>query len=259
MSEKPFSAADITKSLNTRFIGQRVLYYPELDSTMLAARREALWGAQAGTVILADRQTAGKGRLQRTWLSPPGCLAFSVILKPNLAYLPSLVMLASLGVVYAIRAVTGLRPLIKWPNDVLINEKKVCGILIENDIRNNLLHHAVIGIGINVNLRLLDFPEITTTATSLSDQLGIEFSRQDLLCRCLTEMDTLYQLLPDTDYLLRQWQKNMVTIGQKVQVTWGDKIVTGIAESVTPSGNLLLRPGEGKLIEIMAGDVTLQA
>jgi BirA family biotin operon repressor/biotin-[acetyl-CoA-carboxylase] ligase len=259
MVEKPFSASDITGSLNTRFIGQKVLYYPEIDSTMEAARREALWGAQAGTVILADRQTAGRGRLQRAWISPQGCLAFSVILKPNLAYLPCMVMIASLGVVFAIRSMTGLRPQIKWPNDILLNDKKVCGILIENDIRKNLLHHCVIGIGINVNIHLTDFPEIISTATSLSDQTGKEFSRQDLLCRCLTEMDTLYQLLPDTRYLVEQWQKNMLTIGQKVQVTWGDKVITGIAESITPQGNLMVRQSEGKLIEVMAGDVTLQA
>ncbi len=258
MPDTNFSPVDITIKLKTQFIGQKVLYYPSLDSTMEAARREALWGAPAGTVIIAGQQTAGRGRLQRVWLSPLGCLAFSVILRPNLAYLPYMVMLASLGVFYGIRALTGLRPQIKWPNDVLINDKKVCGILIENDIRNNTLHHTVIGIGINVNFRVQDFPEIIDIATSLSDQTGREFSRQDLLCRCLTEMDTLYQRLPETHYILEQWKKHMITIGQKLQVTWGDKTLTGVAESVTASGNLLLRQKDGKLIEVLAGDVTLQ-
>jgi BirA family transcriptional regulator, biotin operon repressor / biotin---[acetyl-CoA-carboxylase] ligase len=259
MSEPTFSPAEITHNLNTRFVGQRVLYYPELDSTMEAARREALWGAQAGTVILADRQIAGRGRLQRTWLSPPGSLAFSVILRPNLTYLPSMVMLASLGVIYAIRLVSDLRPQIKWPNDILINDKKVCGILIENDIRKNVLNHSIIGIGINVNNHMLDVPEIAGAATSLSDQTGKNYNLQELLCRCLAEIDNLYQLLPDTNYIREQWLKNMVTIGQKVQVTWDKQVLTGIAEAVTESGNLLLRQNEGKLIEVMAGDVTLQA
>lgn len=259
MPETTFSPSDITRKLYTRFIGHRVLYYPEIDSTMEAARREALWGALAGTVILADRQTAGRGRLKRTWLSPPGCLAFSLIMRPNLTHMPSLLMLASLGIVYAIRGLTGLRPQIKWPNDILVNDKKVCGILIENDIRKNILHHSVIGIGINVNVTISDFPEIVSTATSLSDQLGKEFSRQDLLIRCLTEMDSLYQLLPDTAYIREQWVKHLVTIGQKVQVTWGDKVMIGIADSVNSDGNLLLRLSEGKLIEIVAGEVTLQA
>lgn len=259
MPEQTFSPSEITRSLSTRFIGHRVLYYPEVDSTMEAARREALWGALAGTVILANRQTAGKGRLKRTWLSPPGCLAFSLIMRPNLVHLPSMVMLASLGIVYAIRGLTGMRPQIKWPNDILLNDKKICGILIENDIRKNVLHHSVIGIGINVNVTISEFPEIASTATSLSDQLGREYSRQDLLIRCLTEMDSLYQLLPDTAYIREQWVKHMITIGQKVQVTWGDKVMVGVADSVSDNGNLLLRQSEGKLIEIIAGDVTLQA
>jgi BirA family biotin operon repressor/biotin-[acetyl-CoA-carboxylase] ligase len=259
MAEAAFLPSDITGSLSTRFIGHRILYYPEIDSTMEAARREALWGAPAGTVILADRQTAGKGRLKRTWLSPPGCLAFSLIMRPNLAHLPAMLMLASLGIVYGIRGLTGLRAQIKWPNDILLNDKKICGILIENDIRKNVLHHSVVGIGINVNVKISEFPEIALTATSLSDQLGQECSRQDLLVRCLTEIDSMYQLLPDTEYIHEQWVKHMITIGQKVQVTWGDKGIVGVAESVSTNGNLLLRLPEGKLTEIVAGDVTLQA
>jgi BirA family transcriptional regulator, biotin operon repressor / biotin---[acetyl-CoA-carboxylase] ligase len=258
MPDSAFSITQITGNLNTRFIGQKVLYYPSLDSTMEAGRREALWGAQAGTVLLTDNQTAGRGRMQHTWLSPPGSLTFSVILKPNLAFLPCLVMLASLAVVYSIHAVTNLRPQIKWPNDILINDRKVCGILIENDIRKNVLHHCVIGIGINVNVRIIDFPEIVATATSLSDMTGRDIDRQSLLCRCLSEMDSLYQLLPDTSYIFDQWQKNLITLGQKVQVTWGEKVLTGVAEAVTSDGNLLLRPTGGKLVEIVAGEVTLQ-
>jgi BirA family biotin operon repressor/biotin-[acetyl-CoA-carboxylase] ligase len=114
---------------------------------MDSARKEAQWGAEAGTVILADEQTSARGRLRRTWYSPKGGLCFSVILRPNIDYLPYMIMLASLAVTYSIRIITGLKPQIKWPNDVLIREKKVCGILIENDIRKNVLRHMVIGIG----------------------------------------------------------------------------------------------------------------
>jgi BirA family biotin operon repressor/biotin-[acetyl-CoA-carboxylase] ligase len=224
---------------------------------MEAARREALWGAPAGTVILADRQTAGRGRLQREWLSPSGCLAYSVILTPNLSNLPFIVMLSTLSVVFGVRALTGLKPLIKWPNDVLIKDKKISGILIENDIRNNTLHHCVIGIGINVNLRMSDYPEIEENATSLSDQLGREIDREYLLSQCLTEMDTLYQLFPNTDYIFNQWHKNLLTLGQKVQVSRGQEVFDGLAEDVTREGNLLVRNKDKKLIEVTAGDVTL--
>lgn len=257
MSEAELSPAGVMHDLHTSFIGQKIFCYDVLDSTMEAARREALWGATAGTVIIADRQTQGRGRLQRPWLSPTGSLAFSIILRPNIEYLPYMVMLTSMAVCNSIKSVTRLRPVIKWPNDILINEKKVSGILIENDIRNNSLKYCIIGIGINVNLHIPDMPEIASIATSLSDQMGKQISRQNILVHCLTEMDTLYKLLPKTDYIVERWQKNLITLGQKVQVTWKDQIFTGTAESTTSDGNLLVRETSGALREVMAGDVTL--
>lgn len=258
MEEENLSPEAILRSLNTRFIGQKVIYYSTLDSTMEAAKREALWGAEAGTVIIADKQTAARGRLQRTWISPKGCLAISVILRPNLDYLPCMVMLASLAVTYSIQAVTGLKPQIKWPNDVLLNEKKVCGILIENDIRKNTLKHSIIGIGINVNLRIANYPEIAALATSLSDQLGKKVSRLDLARQLLIEMDNLYPSAMQPDSILEQWKTRLVTLGQRVQVRTGFKTNRGIAESVAKDGSLMLRQRDGSLIKIVAGDVTLR-
>jgi len=129
-------------------------------------KKRSSMGERGRTVVVAGEQTAGRGRLHRTWLSPVGGLAFSVVLRPNFSYLPYMIMLASLSVTYGIRSLTGLKPQIKWPNDVMIGEKKVCGILIENDIRKNVLKHMVIGIGINVNLRINQHPEIAPIATS---------------------------------------------------------------------------------------------
>ena len=144
------SAAAISQDLETRFVGQRVIYYSSLPSTMEVARREAQQGAAEGTVILAGEQTAGKGRLERAWLSPGGNVALSIILYPDLSYLTSLIMLASLAVVYSIETVTGLKLQLKWPNDVLINGSKVCGILIESDVRESRLGYAIVVIGINI-------------------------------------------------------------------------------------------------------------
>jgi BirA family transcriptional regulator, biotin operon repressor / biotin---[acetyl-CoA-carboxylase] ligase len=253
--EQGMSSEAVLNQLKTQFIGQMILYYPTLESTMEAARREALWGAAAGTVIITDEQTAGRGRLQRTWLSPNGGLALSIILRPNLEYLPYMMMIASLAVVYSIQQVTGLQPQIKWPNDVLIKEKKVCGILIENDIRKDLLRHTVIGIGVNVNLHMTKYPEISGIATSLSDQLGREVSRLEIVCQLLVELERLYQYLPQGDYILEQWKKHLGTLGQKVQVNLGDKIYKGEAQSVTKDGNLVIRQKDGSQIKIMAGDV----
>lgn len=245
----------IRRGLATRFIGQKIIYFPSVTSTMDAAKKEAQWGAEAGTVILAGEQTAGRGRLKRTWLSPEGGLAFSVILRPNLSCLPYMIMLASLAVANGIRSVTGLKPQIKWPNDVLIKYKKVCGILIENDIRKNDLKHTVIGVGINVNVETKQLTEIAPIATSLSDQLGNQVSRAEVLRSVLVEMDRLYSELPQGEQLFNQWKANLVTLGQQVQINMGDNIYTGLAEDVTEDGSLMLRQKDGYLVKIIAGEV----
>ena len=258
MVDSNLSSASITNNLDTRFIGQRVIYYPSLTSTMEVAKREAQQGAAEGTIIIADEQTAGKGRLKRLWLSPRGSIALSVILYPDMAYLPSLVMLASLAVVHSIEAVTGLKAQVKWPNDVLINGKKVCGILVEGEVRRNIVDYTILGIGVNVNLRLADFPEILPIATSLSDEWGREVSRLELVRRLLVEIERLYLALPAGGSIYEQWRDRLVTLGKRVSVTWCKTRYEGIAESVARDGSLLLRHSDGSLTKIVAGDVTLR-
>jgi BirA family biotin operon repressor/biotin-[acetyl-CoA-carboxylase] ligase len=225
---------------------------------MDVAKREAQQGATEGTVIVAEEQTAGRGRIKRPWLSPKGSIALSIILYPSLAYLPSLIMVASLAVVHGIEKVTGLKSQIKWPNDVLVNSKKVCGILIESDVRGNTVDYAIIGIGINVNLRLSDFPEISPTATSLSHELGRDVSRLDMIRCLLAEAERLYLTLPSGNSVYREWRDNLVTLGKKVEVRSGETTYKGIAESVASDGSLLLRQSNGSLTKIVAGDVTLR-
>src|SRR4030066_965914 len=166
--------------LNTKFVGRQLYYYHQLATTMETARELVKKGAAEGAVVIAGRQTAGRGRIGRTWLSPEGSLAMSVILKPPLDNLPQLVMIASLAVVRAIKNVAGLETRIKWPNDILIKGKKVCGILIENEVKGGRVNFAIIGIGININFDPSAFPEISNIATSLSHELGAEVSRIEL-------------------------------------------------------------------------------
>jgi BirA family transcriptional regulator, biotin operon repressor / biotin---[acetyl-CoA-carboxylase] ligase len=253
--DEQLSSELIQQDLPTRFIGQKVIFYKSLDSTMDAAKMEAQWGADAGTVIVAGEQTKGRGRLHRTWLSPEGGLAFSVILRPNISHLHYMIMLASLAVTYSIRSVTGLNPQIKWPNDVLIADKKVCGILIENDIRKNILKHTVIGIGLNVNVKISQYSEIAQIATSLSDQLKKPVSKLEMIRAILTEMDRLYAEFLPGDLLYIQWRNNLVTLGQQVQVNMGNKVYTGLAERVTDNGTLILRQKDGHTVDIIAGEV----
>ena len=252
------SAVAITSDLGTRFVGQNVIYYTSLTSTMEVAKREAQRGAVEGTVIITDEQTAGKGRKKRIWLSPRGNIALSIILYPSAVYLPALVMLASLAVAYSIESVTGLKPQLKWPNDILIKGRKVCGILIESGVRGSRVDYAIIGIGINVNLRLVDFPEISPIATSLSDELRREVPQIDLIRRLLVEVERIYLALLSDESIYQQWRDKLVTLGRRVQVRWGKTRYEGIAESVDRDGSLLLRCSDGSLTKIMAGDVTLR-
>jgi len=225
---------------------------------MDVARREARQGAIEGTVVTADEQTAGKGRVRRVWLSPRGSIAVSLILYPEKSCLPYLMMLASLAVVHSIKAITGLEAQIKWPNDVLFNGKKVCGILMENEVKGNKVAYAIIGIGINVNLRLADFPEILPAATSLADELGKDVSRVDVIRRLLVEFERLYLALPAGEPVYQEWRDRLVTLGRGVLVKSGRTILEGIAESVARDGSLLLRHSNGSSTKIVAGDVSLR-
>ena len=258
MVENNLSPASITRNLGTHFIGQRVICYPSLTSTMTAAKQEAQLGAVEGTAIIADEQTAGKGRIKRVWLSPKGSIALSIILYPSVVNLPSLIMLASLAVVHSIEAVTGLRSQIKWPNDVLVNDRKVCGILIESSVRGNIVDYAIVGIGVNVNLRLSDFPEIPPAATSLSAELGRDVSRLRVIQRLLVEVERLYLALQAGGSIYEEWRDSLVTLGRRVRVKSGKTVYEGIAESVAGDGSLLLRHSDGSLTKIVAGDATLR-
>lgn len=258
MKKSSLSSAAITDNLGTRFIGQRAIYYPSFPSTNDAAKEEAQKGAVEGTVIVAGEQTAGRGRMKRAWLSPKGSIALSIILYPELAYLPSLIMVASLGVVHCLEKVAGLKAEIKWPNDVLINQKKVCGILIESEVKGKRADYAIIGIGINVNLKPSAFPQISPTATSLSQELGRDISQLDMIRCLLAEIESLYLALPSGDAVYKQWRDNLATLGKRVRVSSEETTYEGIAESVASDGSLLLRQPDGSLTKIVAGDVTLR-
>jgi len=250
--------AAITDNLETRFIGQRVVYYPSVTSTNEVARQEAQRGASEGTVIIADEQTVGRGRKKRAWLSPRGSIALSIVLYPSIVHLPSLIMVASLAVAHSIESATGLKPQLKWPNDVLIRGRKVCGILIESGVKGRKVDYAAVGIGININLRMADFPEISTIATSLSAELGREIPLEHFIRCLLIEVERLYLDSQSGEAIFQQWRSRLVTLGRRVQVSYGETKQEGIAESVAEDGSLLLRSPGGSLVKIVAGDVTLR-
>jgi BirA family transcriptional regulator, biotin operon repressor / biotin---[acetyl-CoA-carboxylase] ligase len=255
------SAGAVSSDLHTEIIGRHVEYFPVLSSTMDAARELVRKGVSEGTAVIAEEQTAGRGRLARTWLTPQGNIALSVVLFPRLAQLPEMIMLAALGVVQSIENVTGLKPGIKWPNDILLNGKKVCGILLETDARltqGEQVAYVIIGIGINVYLQPDDFTEIASTATSLSVAAGKDVSRLAVVRALLQAMDSLYIGLNSGQSLYEKWRTRLVNLGQAVSVTSVDSVYEGIAESVERDGSLFVRCCDGELKRVVAGDVTLK-
>jgi BirA family biotin operon repressor/biotin-[acetyl-CoA-carboxylase] ligase len=258
MAEEDSSSAPLTGKPDTRFIGQKVIYFPQLPSTMDVARLEARQGAAEGTVIIAGEQTSGRGRVRRPWLSPPGNIALSVILYPDVSHLPYLIMIASLAIVRGIKAVTGLEADIKWPNDILIDGKKVCGILTENEISGKKTPRAIIGIGINISIGDLDVKGSSIPVTSLEKEFKQTVIKTDLVNNLLVEMERLYLELPDSESIYREWRRKLVTLGKKVMVTSGDETLEGLAESVDPTGALILKLDDGSTTRIVAGDVNLR-
>ena len=258
MSEGGLSPELITIGLNTRFIGRHILHFLSLASTMDAARQAVGKGAPEGTVVLAERQTEGRGRLKRAWLSPPGCLTFSVILYPETSRMPFLVMVSALAVAEALESLAPVRTEIKWPNDVLIGDKKVCGILIESGTQEGRPSFAVIGIGLNVNVELAGCPEVSDTATSLSRETGSVFSGATVLRELLARLERWYDALLADKPVFDSWRSRLSTLGKQVRVKAGAGVYDGLAEDVAADGALMLRLADGRLLKMPAGDVTLK-
>jgi len=257
--EKDLTVASLHGELRTKLIGQNILYYPVTSSTMDVAKQAVREGAEEGTIVIADHQTAGRGRFGRRWWAPAeSSILLSIILRPDLEQLPRLNMAAALAVVHSIEKVTGLRPVIKWPNDVLIEGKKVSGALIESDVGDETVNSAILGIGLNVNLDPSSIPEILETATSLREVLKEEVSRLEMLRSLLGEFEELYSALRQGEPIDKLWRHRLETLGKRVTVRCGEMVQEGYAESVDDEGNLLLRRPDGSLVTIVAGDVTLQ-
>jgi len=251
--------AAVEGRLATRFAGRRLLYLTSTGSTMDVAQSEAEAGAPDGTVVLAEEQTKGRGRFERVWVSPAGKnLYFTLITRPPLDRLRSLSIVAPLAVALAVEESTGLTPRIKWPNDVLVNGRKLSGILVESEIAGESVKYALIGAGINVNLDVEQSPEIAQIATSVKREIGRETSREELLAAFLNRFEELYDEAPKSDAVLRQWRSRLETLGRDVRVTFRDQVYEGLAEDVDRNGNLILAQPDGTRRVIEAGEVSLR-
>jgi BirA family biotin operon repressor/biotin-[acetyl-CoA-carboxylase] ligase len=279
MFREALNPESIQKGLTTRFVGRNVAYYDSIESTNIEAKALARSGAPAGTLVIADRQTGGRGRLNRQWLAPPGSsLLMSLIFRPELtptqaARVP---MICSLAVIDAIESLTPLSVGLKWPNDILIRGRKAGGILTELGLSGSRLDFAVVGIGLNVNLSFQDsWPEYEADAapdtsrasvvslvdrsTSLSRELGHEVSRLELLRRLLVNVETRYEALRRGQQPQLEWSRRLETLNRQVTAGNESEIITGWAEAVDEDGALLLRLTDGSLRRILVGDVTLRS
>ncbi len=254
---------EIQNGLSTNYIGRKIYYFPELESTNIIAKEKATHkeeGANEGTIVIAERQSAGKGRLGRKWFSPTGGIWLSIILSPQLSpsYIPRITLMTAVVVVKAIERCTQIKGQIKWPNDILINEKKVCGILTEMSAELDLINWVVVGIGINVNIKKKEFPEdIRERTTSLKEALRKEISRVRLVQIFLKEFERYYELLKrrEISLILKEWKSCSHTLGKKTKVNIGEKVVTGEAIDINEEGALILKKGDGELIEIISGTI----
>jgi BirA family biotin operon repressor/biotin-[acetyl-CoA-carboxylase] ligase len=224
---------------------------------MDGAREEAENGAPHGMIVVADEQTRGQGRRGRRWVSPPGNLYVTIILRPAAWNIRTLAMVAPLAACEAIDAVANVRSSIKWPNDVLIEGRKVGGVLIDVHLGRDGIEYALVGVGINVALDASQHDEIRGIATSLVAESGEAVSREKLLATLLNRFEKLYAAAVLDDSVYDAWRACLETLGRHVHVEFGDHIDEGVAEDVDADGNLLLRRADGSVIALSAGDVTL--
>ncbi len=250
----------------TRWAGRSVVYFDRIDSTNRVARELARQGAPHGTLVIADTQSAGRGRRGREWISPAGEGIFmSLIVRPTgaPAGAAKLSLLTALAVAQAIEETTGLNAQIKWPNDIVIMDgqtgRKVCGMLLEMDFMEGGSLAVTVGVGINVHQTQFD-ETIAHTASSLDRIAGKRFDRSVIVRAFLSAFEDACDLLErDEAVLMRAYRARSATLGSRVQVIAGDSSYLGVAQDITPGGALLVRADEdGQVREVLAADVSVR-
>jgi BirA family biotin operon repressor/biotin-[acetyl-CoA-carboxylase] ligase len=249
---KLVSSQDLLLPYEFPDLERRIHYFLEIGSTMDTARELAKKGAAEGTIVIAEVQTRGRGRLSREWLSPEGGIYFTLILRPRIspAYSPRINLMVAIAVAATIRKLFGLKAALKWPNDVLIEGKKVCGILAEMDAEIDVVNFVNVGIGMNANNSVTRFEE---TTISLKGALGREISRKEFLSALITEIERRQPLLMKAD-LLREWKRLSATLSKEVRVMSLGEEVIGQAIDIDATGALILKGKDGSLRTVLAGD-----
>ena len=261
--ETMYNKRELEQGLKTKTMGQTIYFYEETDTTNNRARELALEGAPEGTLVVAEKQTAGRGRRGKVWESPLGTgIWMSLVLRPQIAPAEAsvLTLLCGLATAEAIEAETGLSAGIKWPNDILINGKKAVGILTEMDCEMSEVHFVIPGIGINVNTASFP-PEIAEIATSLYLECGKTVSRRRLVHKVLERLEEHYETFLRTGSfaaMLEDYRKHCITLGKEVHVL-GREPFFAEGLDITPEGELLVRRADnGKEEVVFSGEVSIR-
>ena len=261
--ETMYNKRELEQGVKTKTMGQSIYFYEETDTTNNRARELALEGAPEGTLVVAEKQTAGRGRRGKVWESPLGTgIWMSLVLRPQIAPTEAsvLTLLCGLATAEAIEAETGLSAGIKWPNDILINGKKAVGILTEMDCEMSEVHFVIPGIGINVNTASFP-PEIAEIATSLYLECGKTVSRRRLVHKVLERLEEHYETFLRTGSfaaMLEDYRKHCITLGKEVHVL-GREPFFAEALDITPEGELLVRRADnGKEEVVFSGEVSIR-
>lgn len=256
--------AEIKWKMKTRILGKEVISYKKVDSTNTVAYELAEKGMKEGLVVLAEEQAKGKGRQGREWISPSkGGIYMSCVLRPKMApnEIPKITLLAAVAVARALRETTGLNAMIKWPNDILVNNKKVCGILTEMKAEQDSIDFIVLGIGINVNTPLKNLPK---GATSLREELKHSgrtdpVSRIELARNVLEKLESDYLRLKGKAFrpIIEEWKSFSAMLGARIRVVMPNGALEGQAHTIDPDGSLVVRRDSGVLEKISAGDIVI--
>ncbi|OMF01164.1 biotin--[acetyl-CoA-carboxylase] ligase [Paenibacillus amylolyticus] len=255
-------ATGLQLALDTTVFGRKAVLLTSTLSTQGDVLKLAEQGQAEGAVVIAEEQTGGRGRFGRQWFSPPGKgIWMSVLLRPDLPlqHTPQLTLLTGVAVCRAVRACSGADAGIKWPNDVLIDGRKVCGILLESTVEDHEVRYCIAGIGVDVNFDPEDYPEdLTTIATSLKMETGQSVDRTKLTAAILTELEQLYFLYQKEGFgvISALWEALSVSMNREITVTNPHGVIEGKAIGLDPSGALIVEKHDGEHTLIISGEIS---
>lgn len=247
--------------IKTELFAKKIYSFWSIGSTNEFAHNRAIQGEPEGTLVIAEQQVRGRGRKNRRWDSPFNKgLWFSVVLRPNIVsdQVGLIPFLAGVAVAEGIENFTGLKPEVKWPNDLLLNGKKICGILSEAEFRNGKIRFIILGIGINVHHKPHEFPdEFRDRATSLRAESNLRIDRSELLAEILFQLEKNYRTMQSQGFapIISNWKKRCPHLGKQVTIIQDDERLEGIFEDLNEQGCLMLRTRDGELKKIVTGDL----